>query len=356
MSRRGLTLVALASMALPAGVGAQCGIDLIDVGIRAYRNLELERAQELFRDAIAVNQGASQPCATEDARALMYLGASQWLLQRPDSAWRAFELAVIEAPLFQPDAFEFPPEITDAFDDVRQGTSAVAVTRPAEVEIGPRGDDALAVRLMASTDHWVTVIVKEPGGDPIRAPYRGLVPTAPSGLVVEWDGRRSGGAVVTSGPYEIEIISEDRLSSRPVRKVVIPLSVESDAPVGPPSLGADSVGLSGPAVPAPRGGGVWSAVATAGAGLLGGALVFGVPPAIDGLPASGARYAVGGSLGLAGIIGFVQRLRQGRPDAPPAAPVIESPPTLRIRAGYELRLELGEEGSQRSGGPPPAGR
>src|SRR5688572_4371826 len=114
----GRRLIALLFLIVPAGIEAQCGIDLVESGVQAYRDLELETAKRLLQSAVEMNSPVSSRCSTENARALTYLGASHWLAERPDSAARAFTLAVIQAPRYRPDDVEFPPELTDLFDYV----------------------------------------------------------------------------------------------------------------------------------------------------------------------------------------------------------------------------------------------
>jgi hypothetical protein len=353
MRRLVLLLVAASLLLVPTGVRAQCAIERIASGVRAYRDLELERAQELMREALESQRRVSSTCATEGARALTYLGASYWLLSMPDSAVWSFERAVILAPRFEPDEFEFPPDITATFDRVKGRTPSIAVTIPDEAVIGPRAGVTLPVELTASTPHRVTATLRAQDGDHLRTLYEGPVASGAGGIVLEWDGRGATGEPVGSGRYDVEIVSADSLS-RPLRKVIVPLSVESDAPEAPVVEPVDSAIAAALAPPSQGGGGLWSALAVAGAGLAAGALVAAVPPAIDGFPESDVRWAVGASLGVAGILGFAQRLRRGRaangtpvsPDRAAPAPGRgerdAAPPTLRIRVGVEQRVELPE--------------
>jgi hypothetical protein len=349
MIRSWRTLFTVLLIAAPGALDAQCAIDMVEEGIQAYRELELETAAELLNGALDFNGGDYSPCATVNARALTYLAATHLLAQRPDSATRAFERAVINAPRFRPDAVEFPPDVTDLFDRVRQSTPAVATTVPGEVVIGPGGEETLFVQLTASTGHWIEVVVRSPDDEQVRALYRGPVVTGAQGTVVLWDGRRSDGRPVLSGRYDLEILSLDDRSD-PMRKVVIPLTVESDArpePVIDPAL--DSALLS-PPVPETRGDETWKAIARGGAGILAGVIVISMPSLIDGIDGGWVRYPVAGGLGAAGVVGLVQHLRNREPrtlasagegDLPPVeAAEPPGPPTIRIRAGYERRIEL----------------
>jgi hypothetical protein len=337
-------LFAVLLIALPGALEGQCAIDMVEEGIQAYRQLELLTAEELLTNALDFNGGDYSPCATVNARALTYLAATHLLAGRPDSATGAFERAVINAPRFRPDAVEFPPDVTDLFDQVRQSTPAVATTVPAEVVIGPGGDETLSVQLTASTGHWIEVVVRSSDDDQVRALYRGPVVTGAQGTVVEWDGRRSDGRPVFSGRYDLEVLSLDDRSD-PMRKVVIPLTVESDAR---PEPVIDSALLS-PPVPEPRGEETWKAIARGGAGILAGVIVLTMPRLIDGIDGGWVRYPVAGGLGAAGAVGLVQHLRNREPrtlaSAGEGGPPVEAveppgPPTIRIRASYERRIEL----------------
>ena len=340
-------LVLLLLLAVPGAVSAQCEMDLVEAGVQAYRDLELDAATDLLNGAVSVN--ASSPCSATDARALTYLGAAHWLAERPDAATRAFAQAVIRAPRFRPDPFEFPPEVTALFDEVRRATPSVAATLPDYVAIGPDAEQTLFIRLAASTDHTVEVLVRE-DGLPIQTVYRGPVVAGPRGTLVEWNGRGFDGEPVSTGWYDLEIVSMDD-QARPLRKVVVVLTIESDAPgesetvIEAPVL--DSAATQSITQRQPS---IWKAVAVGGAGLLGGALVLAGPTMLEGGQGTWARYPVAGSIGVAGIIGFVRQLRGGDTEAAFArdlsgvgSPLVEVPPpvpTLRIRPGYQRRVEL----------------
>ncbi len=352
MRARSLFAVGALSVLLgtASDAAAQCRIDLVESGIQAYRDLDLGAAADRFAEAVDANSPAQ--CGTENARALVYLGATHWLAERPDSAMRAFERAVVQAPRFRPDAVEFPPAVTDLYDRVRQETPAVAPTLPEEVEIGPSTPrQALAIRLNASIDHPVTVAVVA-GGEAIRTVYEGVVEGDARGTVVEWNGQDQEGRPVETGWYDLEIVSRDE-ASRPVRKVVVALAVESDAPPG--SDEPEMVEVIDTVRAPSEGGSAWKAVGVAGVGLLGGAAVVAVPYYLDGGTGGWGRYSIAGSLGLAGIVGFFKMLggeegevtieRRLVPAETPPAP----PPTLRIRPAYERRVELNPLNADTSG-------
>ncbi|HET9950058.1 MAG TPA: FlgD immunoglobulin-like domain containing protein [Longimicrobiales bacterium] len=348
MRARGVVVAAALLAAQPATARAQCAIELVESGIQAYRNLELGASEELFRSALETNAGTHVPCATETARALMYLGAIRWISGQPDSASAAFSRAVAQAPRFRPDALEFPPDITRAFERARAGTPAVAVSMPDEVEIDVDGGEVLAARLVGSTPHEIAVSVRDASGLPIRRLHQGQVAAEGRGTEVAWDGRDSEGRPVRSGSYTFEVVSTDE-SSRPIRKVVIDLSVESDAPAGSASFARSEIIV--PDVQPGRDRDVWGAIAAGAVGLAGGALIATVPPLIDGFPETDARWAIAGAVSVAGVIGFLKHLR-GEPEEPvrtvpvPAARTRgegREEVTLRIRVESERRIELSLE-------------
>lgn len=329
----------------PASAGAQCRIDRVEEGIQAYRDLALADATERFEEAVAANTSAR--CGTANARALVYLGATHWLSERPDSAVAAFERAVVQAPRFKPDPVEFPPSVTDLFSRVRERTPAVAVTLPEEVEIGPESpDETLALQLLASVEHPVSVTVRS-GGASLRTVYDGIVSADAEGTMVEWDGRNHDDEPVESGWYDLEIVSKDS-RSRPVRMVVVALGIEARVPETPEPEMIEVVDTIETPPEEIDDGNPWKATAIGVGGLLGGAAIVAMPFAADGGSGSWARYPIAGSVGVAGIIGFFKEL--GGDGPPPVrtrtrlVPAVEGPgptPTLRIRSAFERRVELG---------------
>lgn len=329
-------------LGLPSTAHAQCRIDLVESGIEAYRDLELSDAAARFEEAVTDNTSAQ--CATANARALVYLGATHWLAERPDSAIEAFRRAVVQAPRFRPDPVEFPPSVTDLFSRVQGRTPAVAPTLPEEVRISPGSpDERLTVGLIASIEHPVSVTVRS-SGTSVRTLHDGIIAADADGTVVEWDGRDHDGRAVETGWYDLEIVSKDSLS-RPVRMVVVALGVEAEASPEPEMV--EVVDTIGPAPGEVDEGSAWKATAIGAAGLLGAGAIVAIPFAADGGSGSWARYPAAGAVGLAGIYGFFRALAGD--DPPPVrtetrlVPATHSPPpvpTLRIRPAYTRRVEL----------------
>ncbi len=212
---RVLPLVALLG-AVPLAVSqAQTGRDLRDQGLRAYRALEMERAADLFRRAIATHDLSDM----DERAAHAYLGAAEFYRNRSDSSQAAFRRLVLLEPRYRLDSLEFPPEVTRAFDAVRARTLAVAVEVPNQVTFEP-GRGGLSVRVYASTPHVVRVRVETSAGDVLRTLHEGRVTDT---HVVAWDGEGARGARLGSGLYVLSFASVDdggvsrRIVDLPVR-------------------------------------------------------------------------------------------------------------------------------------------
>ena len=134
MKHRALLLALL--VALPTTLPAQSGSARAQLSraIAAYQSLEFEVAATLLRRALADGSDLSDAQRRE---ALAYLGAAEHYRARPDSAEEVFRRLVLLAPQYRPDTLVFPPEVTSVYDEVRRGTTAIAlalkdtVARPA---------------------------------------------------------------------------------------------------------------------------------------------------------------------------------------------------------------------------------
>jgi len=271
---------------------AQAPESLIASGIRAYRNLEFDAAAGFFTRALTL-LGATADTARR-AEALTYLGATEVYRQRTEGALGIFRDLVRLSPAYRIDRLIFPPEVTGVFDAARRVTPAVAA-RLAREQRFRTGDGGLTGTLFGSTYHEVRVELQRADASVVRALYVG--PIADS-LPVVWDGRAADGAPVPSGRYQVAIASLDA-NGTAVRILRFPLDVTTTR--------HDTLPL--PAPPDDRLlperkttiGGVES--------LVGGLLVgigLSVLPGSVGSEAdlSGGRFAVGGAVAVAGLIGF----------------------------------------------------
>jgi hypothetical protein len=272
---------------------AQAPESLIASGIRAYRNLEFDEAAGFLTRALTL-LGASTDTARR-AEALTYLGATEVYRQRADTAQAIFRGLVRLSPSYRIDRLIFPPEVTGVFDAARRATPAVAarIAREQRFRIGVGG---LTATLFGSTFHEVRVELQRADASVVRALYVG--PIADS-LPVVWDGRAGDGATLPSGRYQMAIASLDAAGTA-ARILRFPLEVATTR--------QDTLPLPAPPddqlLPERR--------ATAGGveALVGGLLVgigLAVLPGSVGSEAdlSGGRFAVGGVVAVAGLIGFL---------------------------------------------------
>lgn len=370
MSRRLPRVLAMVVyLALPAAVGAQCADELLQDGIRAYHEVDLESAVSSLRRVLSVSETEAPACSEERARALTYLGATHWFTGAPDSALAAFRRSVIQAPAFRADEMVFPPQITDLHDRARRTTPSVFVTPP------DTAGERWAVGIGASTEHVVEVTVRPSGESGGRTLYRGPVTEEPEDTRVGWDGRIPEGGRASPGRYTLSVVSLDSLST-PLRALEIPLTVDvlpsllrrggpivsdGSVPSGRPS-GRSGSGGSGRASTDDS---LWGVIGRAGAGLLGGGVVVALPWIVDDPPGSTIRYSVAGAVGVAGIAGLAWHFLDDEEPDPPQLVYPEVDPAgeggrdgaepaiaagegvVRIRAGAPERRELVPGGPER---------
>ena len=297
--KRALPLLAalwLAALAAPPAAPAQTAAAALAQGVRAYDDLEFDAAAGLLRRALAAEGAAALPPA-DAARALIYLAATEFLRERPDSARAVARRLVLANPRFRPDELVFPPQVLTFYEEVRRTTPAVIARAPADTAIRP-GTEALAVRLYASTFHDVTATLATEDGRVVRNLYTGPISDS---LDLHWNGLDSTGTgSPPNGRYAITVTSRDR-GRRVVRILRLPLEVvQGRVDTLPyPAPPADSLLLPErqPLGPALR---VLAPGAIAG-------LAIAVLPSVVARneDASGARFAVGGTVTIVGIVAFL---------------------------------------------------
>jgi hypothetical protein len=286
----------LCVLALPARAAGQAASAVLALGVRAYDDLEFEQAAVLLRRALAL-EGSGALDRADASRALIYLTATELLRDRRDSARAIARRLVISNARFRPDELLFPPQLLLLYEVVRRATPAV-IGEAADTTIRP-GSDVFTVRLYASAVHEVAASLVSVDGRVVRTLYRGPIGDS---LAVEWNGLDSTGGPVPSGAYAIAVSSFDR-SARVVRLLRMPLRV----------LPAPADTLAHPAAPLdtvvrPERRPVGSALRVLAPGVLGGVGVAVLPGIVArGERPSGARFAIGGALTIAGIAAFVSR-------------------------------------------------
>ena len=297
-----LCALACALGAAPSALSAQSSDSLFATGVRAYKNLEFDLAARLLRRDLAQLTAAGAPAA-ERAKALVYLGAADLFRGRRDSAAAVLRRLVMLDPRYRPDRLVFPPEVTSLFDGVRLQTKTVTVELPRDTTIAP-GRGAFDIWVIASSFQTVEVTLRAEDGAPLRALYFGPVGDS---LKVLWDGLDAAGQLPTWSRMLLRVTS--RAATGELAGIVqVPLDLRLFRPdtLGWPAPPTDSQLRPERAKGGP-----------AGRALLGGVLLAG---AVAALPAvvggtdtpSGPRIAVAGTIGFAGLLGYVLH-RPGRP-------------------------------------------
>jgi len=293
-----LTSLALGALAAPRIASTQAAAPVLAQGVRAYDDLEFDNAAGLLRRALAF-QGADALAPADAARALMYLTATELLRDRRDSARAVARRLVLANPRYRPDELTFPPDVLTLFGEVRRATPAVIGRAPADTGIRP-GAEALQVRLYASTFHDVAATLTTEDGRVVRTVYTG--PIADS-LDLHWNGFDSTGTKPPpTGRYVIAVNSLDR-QRRVVRILRLPIEVTQGRvdTLPHPAPPADSLLLP---ERQPMGPGLRALAPAALAGV-----AIAVLPSVvaNGEDASGARFVVGGTVAVAGIVAFFSR-------------------------------------------------
>jgi hypothetical protein len=295
--RVGPTLLLLVGIAVggQSGLAAQAGEDLVARAVRAYGDVDLEAAVGFLHRWLASD--AAHASLQQRRRAYTYLGAAETLRGNPDGATLAFERLLESDPTARLDQLVFPPEVTAPFEAVRARTKVVSVTAAALTDLRPDGEPFRAW-LFASSPHQVRVTLRRAEGNLVRLIYQGLIGDS---LNLGWDGRDSAGAWVPSGAYLLEAFSTAP-GGGPQRVLQLPLEITQRAPdtIPLPAPPPDSLLLPERRVAGP---GVEAVVG----GLLLGAGVAVLPPQFaQGANIKPWRFVVAGSIGLAGLAGFLR--------------------------------------------------
>src|SRR5256712_7656285 len=293
-----LVLVGLScgTLAVPGRAAGQAASAALTQGVRAYDDLEFENAAGLLRRALAV-QGTNALSAADVSRALIYLAATELLRDRRDSARAIGRRLVLTTPRFRPDELVFPPQLLLLYEVVRRATPTVIGAASADTAIRP-GNEAMVVRLYASSVHDIAATLVALDGHVVRTLYRGPIGDS---IVVRWNGLDSAGTgPPPSGAYALTVSSFNR-DGRVARIMRMPFELlpwPTDT-LPHPAPPADSVLLPerrpmGPAlrVLAP------GVLAGVGVAILPGLVARGEQP-------SGGRVVVGGTITLGSIAAFV---------------------------------------------------
>jgi len=199
---------------------------------------------------------------------------------------------VLADPRYEADQLVFPPQVTSVFDSARSATPAVALGVPTDTVL-TGASPTLPIAVYPSTLHRVVLTVTDAAGAHPVVLLSGLVADS---AVERWTvppPARGGGR------YRIIAQSMD-LNGDVLRSVTVPIRVAPNVPdtLALPAPPADSLFL-------PEHAHDHLGVTSLAAGIGVGAALAALAPAIaPGGHLTPARFAVAGSVGLAGIIGF----------------------------------------------------
>ncbi len=294
MTRATLVLALSLPLCGARALRAQSASDLLGAGVRAYQALDYGAAAALLERSLGRDLAAGLADSLR-ARALTYLAATELFGGQRDSAVAAFRQLVLLNPRYRPDELIFPPQVTNLFQEVRRATRAIAVAVPPVTELRTRLEQFTA-RVLASSLADVTVTLAQEDGTPVRQLYSG--PVADS-QVVAWDGLTGAGAPADNGRYVLRVTPQTPTADgQRERQVVLEVKRElPDTLAWPPEP---------PVLPERMSSG--PALRSLAAGLVAGAAAVALPSILaPGKDATGARFAVGATVGVAGFVGFFAR-------------------------------------------------
>ena len=273
---------------------AQSAGDLLGQGVQKYQALEYDAAAALLERSLRRDSTAGLADSLR-ARALTYLAATELFRGQRDSAAAAFRQLVLLNPRYRPDELIFPPQVTNLFQEVRRATRAIAVVAPPVTELRTR-IERFTARVLTSSLADVAVTLAQEDGTPVRQLYSG--PVADS-LLVAWDGLTAAGTPADNGRYVLRVTPRIPTADGPrARQIVLEVKQE------PPDT------LAWPPTPSllPERSSTGPAFRSLAAGLVAGAAAVALPSIIaPGKDGSGARFAVGATVGVAGFVGFFAR-------------------------------------------------
>ncbi len=212
-----LTCLALLSgmLAMSGRLAAQSPDKELAQGVQAYRELEMESASWLLRQALS-----SDRLKLDDRKtALSYLGAAEFYRDRRDSALSAFGQLVRLEPDFRLDRLVFPPDAQDAFEEARRRNPSVRVTARSTA-FAPNGA-GLPVRLDANTPQVVVLTFESVSGDVIDTAYRARITDT---TTVFWKARGDAATPAPVGGFVLGVSSLDG-RGRVARRVELPVHV-----------------------------------------------------------------------------------------------------------------------------------
>jgi hypothetical protein len=276
----------------PQPAPAQSPDRALEQGIRAYRELEMESAGWLLRQALASDQLTTRQRLT----GLGYLGAAEFYRDRLDSAYAAYARLIRIEPYHQLDPLIFGPDVQAIFAEARQRTPMAEVSA-SRTSFAP-GTAGLPVHLRVNTPHVVVVTAEAVDGTVLDTVFRERVRDRATAY---WSASGPPGVRPPVGGFVLGIASLDA-RGRVSRRVTLPVNV-TRSPENPLAVPAPPVLLPErrPAGPAYIRLGVGVAAATA---------AYFITGAVT--DSKGPQIALTVAFAGAGVIGFWE-VRPGKP-------------------------------------------
>lgn len=311
------------------GVPQTQGDDPLALALVAYGDLEFDEAAAELRTLLSP-ESPTQLTTQNRIRAFMYLGAADYFRGVRDSAAASFASLLNIDPRYRPDELIFPPEVSTLFHETRLGVQAVAVELSDGVEVEGPGD-RYPVRIYSTSLHDIRVQVFDRSGEIVRQIYDGAIGDS---LQLLWDARYPSGDLVADGDYRLRVVSRSPqgLEVRTVEGTLHVLSMQRDTSATP-VFDMDELRSE---VRAP-GSALRPTLLALGLAGLSAALPSMTGSNSDGM---GARFAVTGAIGVAGLTGFLIR---SRPVPVPENVLFNQ----RLRERHESEVErIGTENEQ----------
>jgi hypothetical protein len=323
--RHRYSVAALCAVALAAPAArAQTPERALDQGVQAYRELEMESAGWLLRQALTGDKLSTAARVT----ALSYLGAAEFYRDRRDSALAAYGRLVRLEPYHRLDRLVFGPDVQAIFDEARRLTPIIEVS--AARTSFPSGSRGLPVRVRANTPHVVVITAETENGAVLDTVFRERVRDTATAF---WKATAQPGQRPPVGEFVIRVTSLDA-QGRAYRRVALPVHVtrSPDEPLVMPT----------PPVMLPERNPWGPGIARLALGLGAATAAYYLVPEIS--DSKGLRLFVTQGFAAAGVVGFwISR---------PGAALPENVAANRIaQEAYEARLaQVRQENGRRAAG------
>lgn len=278
---------------LAAPAAAQTPAALLTEGVAAYNDLEFALSARILRRAVA-SQGEHALSQAQLEQALVYLGASEVLLDERNEAVATFRTLVLTNPRYRPDDLVFPPRVTRVFNEVLETTKATDLEAPRRMVLVTRSE-RVGFQIFPSSEHHIRASVVTNEGTTVRVLFDGVIQGP---RTITWNGLDGRGRIPPPGNYRL-VVASMVTAGTTLRSIQMPITLEAAplssvaAPAPPPESMLKPEKRS--AVP-----GLSILIPSL---VVGGALI--IPALGTDSENSGLRLAVGGAVAIGGLVGFI---------------------------------------------------